>query len=187
MLFYMRGCLFWQIPDNLKTSVCKCLAEPAKGERGLSFRREGLEIWHIWRWLACPYALSVTCLPPSMRWHMPTLAPALLLSIGTKVGIWASWANLFLFWAFVIGAERSLFLMLNIQTEECFRPGQGQPPSPCVHPEQRKLVCGGKREDTSAAPEGKYTQLGSRLPHSWFPASCTSCPQGPWDVPASQQ
>ena len=44
-----------------------------------------------------------------------------------------------------------------------------------------------KWEDTSAAPEGKFTPLGSRLPHSWFPASCTSCPQGPRNIPASQQ
>lgn len=100
-------------------------ASQGKERAFLSKRRTG-DMTH----LACPYALSVTCLPPSMRWHMPTLAPALLLSTGTKVGIWASWANLFLFWAFVIGAERSLFLMLHIQTEECFRPGQGQPPSP---------------------------------------------------------
>lgn len=49
MLFDTRGCLSWQIPDNLKTSVCICLAEPAKEGRGLPFLRGGLEVWYIWK------------------------------------------------------------------------------------------------------------------------------------------
>lgn len=57
----------------------------------------------------------------------------------------------------------------------------------CVHTEQIKLVCGGKREDTSAAPEGKFTQLGSRLPPFLVPSQLHFCPQGPRDIPASQQ
>ena len=96
-------------------------------------------------WPACPHQWGDTC---------PLQPQPCLLSTGTKVGIWASWANLFLFWAFVIGAQRSLFLMLTFKLRSVWELGWGSLLLPCVHTEQRKLVCGQVRRHISS-PRGK--------------------------------
>lgn len=123
--------------------------------------------------------LFVTCLIPSMRWaNAPHPSPASSLH-GPEVGQPASLRE------FIISAQRSLFSgMLDIHTEGFFIIGLAS--SSCVHTEARSWAVEASDRRPGSPRENVHTPW-FLLPNSWFQASNTSCLQGPWDMPASQQ